>query len=259
MLWHPQNPNTVTSCINRARENARTVREQISSEMWEHINRLYFLVRDVKHAGVLRNPSEFFRQIRNGSQAFEGITTATLTHGDPYHFMQLGRYLERADKTARILHAKYAYISRLDEDSAETYPQLIALLRSCSAFEPFRRAAQGELTLERVVDYLMIDRVFPRAILFCLLHSLQALDTLGSDNSFLTKSEHPRRSLGRLSADLEYLDSHELLGDGMDPFLNKLLVRMNAIGDDVARAYFTTRVILPDSRPQHQQQQQQQN
>jgi uncharacterized alpha-E superfamily protein len=255
LLWHPDNPNAVTSCITRARENARTVREQISSEMWEHINRLYFLVRDVKRTAVLNNPGEFFSQVRNGSQAFEGITTATLTHADPYQFMQLGMYLERADKTARILHAKYMYISRLPDDSAETYPQLIALLRSCSAFEPFRRAAQGELSIARVVDYLMLDRAFPRAILFCLARSLQALDILGSDNSPLLKAEHPRRTLGRVSADLEYLDIHELLGEGMDPYLHKLLTRLNAVDDDVARAYFNTRVILPDSRPQHQQQQ----
>ena len=256
LLWHPDNPNAVTACINRARENARTVREQISSEMWEHINRLYFRVGDVKHAAVLRNPSDFFNQIRNGSQAFEGITNATLTHGDSYYFMELGRYLERADKTARILHAKYMYISHLEEGSSETYPQLIALLRSCSAFEPFRRAAQGALSLERVVDYLMMDRSFPRAILFCLTHSLQAVETLGHEHSPLGRFEHPRRSLGRLSADLEYMDTNDLFGDSMDPYLNKLLVRMNAISDDVARAYFTTRVILPDSRPQHQQQQQ---
>ncbi len=257
MLWHPKNENAVVACINRARENARTVREQISSEMWEHINRLYFRVSDLKRNSILKNPSDFFHQIRNGSQAFGGITNATLTHGDSYQFMQLGMYLERADKTARILHAKYMYIRQLDEDSVETYPQLIALLRSCSAFEPFRRAAQSEISLERVVDYLMLDKAFPRAILFCLARSLYALDTLGSDNLLLGKSEHPRRTLGRLSADLEYLDTHELLNTGMDPYLNQLLIRMNAISDDVARAYFTTRVILPDSRPQHQQQQQQ--
>ncbi len=103
----------------------------------------------------------------------------------------------------------------------------------------------------------MLDKAFPRAILFCLARSLQSLDTLGtSDNSAMHRFEHPRRTLGRLSADLEYLDTHQLLGAGMDPCLNQLLVRLNAIGDDVARAYFTTRVILPDSRPQHQQQQQ---
>src|SRR5258705_4000059 len=101
-LWNPLNPNAVTACINRARENARSVREQISSEIWEHINRLYFLVRDVKRRAVLASPSDFFNQVRDGSHAFQGITTATLTHGEPYHFIQLGLHLERADKTARI-------------------------------------------------------------------------------------------------------------------------------------------------------------
>ena len=256
LLWHPENPNAVSACVIRARENARTVREQISSEMWENINRFYFLVRDVNRASVLNNPSDFFSQVRHRSQSFQGITSATLTHADPYHFLQLGLYLERADKTARILDAKYMHISHLPKDSAETYPQLIALLRSCSAFEPFRRAAHGELNIERVADYLMLDRTFPRAILFCLMRCLEALDALGSENSPLLKAEHPRRTLGRLTADLEYLDMHELLGDGMDPYLNKLLVRLNTVGDDIARAYFNTRVILPDSRPQHQQQQQ---
>ncbi len=253
-LWHPLNPNGVTTCINRARENARSVREQISSEIWEHINRLYFLVRDVKRRAVLASPSDFFNQVRDGSHAFQGITTATLTHGEPYHFIQLGLHLERADKTARILDAKYVYINRLQRDSAETSLQLIALLRSCSAFEPFRRAAMGELNIERVVDYLLLDRAFPRAVLFCINQGQAALDILGSDNPSPIKAEHPRRTLGRLAADLEYLNIHDVLGDGMDPYLNQLLAKLNSIGGDVARAYFNTGIILPDTRPQQQQQ-----
>ncbi len=255
LLWHPLNHNAVTACINRARENARGVREQISSEMWEQINRLYFLVRDTSHATVLANPAEFFRQVRNGSQAFQGITSATLTHGEPYHFIRLGLHMERADKTARILDAKYLHINYLPRDSAETSLQLIALLRSCSAFEPFRRAARGELDIELVVNFLLLHHDFPRAVLFCLNQCLGALDTLGGSPDSL-KSANPRRTLGRISADLEYLDIHEILDDKMDPYLNQLLVRLNATGDDIARAYFTTRVILPDSRPQQQQQQQ---
>ncbi len=256
LLWHPLNPNAVTTCINRARENARSVREQISSEMWEHINRLYFLIRDTSHATVLASPSEFFRQVRDGSQAFQGITTATLTHGEPFHFIQLGTYLERADKTARILNAKYLYINNLPRDSAETSLQLIALLRSCSAFEPFRRTAKGELDIELVVNYLLLDRDFPRAVIFCLNQGLNALDILGSSDSGILKSANPRRTLGRVSADLEYLDIHEVLGSDMDPYLTQLLARLNQVGNDIARAYFTTRVILPDTRPQQQQQQQ---
>ncbi len=256
LLWYPLNPNAVSACINRARENARSVREQISSEMWEQINRLYFLARDTSRAEVLANPSEFFRQVRDGSQAFQGITAATLTHGEPYHFIRLGLHLERADKTARILGAKYQYINQLARNSAETSLQLIALLRSCSAFEPFRRAARGEMDIELVVNYLLLDRAFPRAVLFCLNQGLGALDSLGGGQPELQRAANPRRALGRIAADLEYLDIHEILADKMDPFLNQLLVRLNAVGDEIARAYFTTRVILPDSRPQQQQQQQ---
>jgi uncharacterized alpha-E superfamily protein len=256
LLWHPLNPNAVTACLTRARENARSIREQISSEMWEHLNRLYFLVRDVNRVAVLANPSEFFRQVRDGSQAFQGIAAATITHGEPYQFIQLGLHLERADKTARILDAKYVYVNELPEGSAETALQLIALLRSCSAFEPFQRAAAGTLTARAVVEYLLLDREFPRAVLFCVNRCLRALDLMDAEAA--ARPDHPRRTLGRLAADLEYLDPGEILGERMDPFLNRLLLRLNAAGDDVARLYFSASVILPDQRPRQQQQQQQQ-
>jgi uncharacterized alpha-E superfamily protein len=257
LLWEPLNTNSVEACVTRARENARGVREQISSEMWEAINRLYFVTRNVDRAEVLANPTEFFRSVRDRAQAFQGITSATLTHGEPYQFIQLGLHLERADKTARILDAKYLYLNQLQEGSAETSLQLIALLRSCSAFEPFRRASVGRLDMENVVEYLLLDREFPRAVLFCLNLCTYTLDGIGEDPTNLIRSDPPRRSLGRLSADLEYLDIHEVLGVNMDPFLSRLLVRLNTIGDEIARTYFNTSVILPDERPRQQQQQQQ--
>jgi uncharacterized alpha-E superfamily protein len=258
LLWHPLNPNAVTACVTRARENARSVREQISSEMWGQINRLYFLLRDVNHEAVFTSPSEFFGQVRDGSQAFQGITAATLTHSEPYQFVQLGLHLERADKTARILDAKYLYITRLETDSAETALQLIALLRSCSAFEPFRRTAGGVLNSQRVAEYLLLDQYFPRAVLFCLNRSMHALGQVGGGaGTYQLEVEKPQRSLGRLRSELEYMSILDVLGDKMYPFLNSLMVRLNGIGAEVARTYFTTRVILPDSRPQQQQQQQQ--
>lgn len=260
LLWNPLNPNAVTACINRARENARSVREQISSEMWEQINRLYFLVRDVPKSSVLTSPTEFFRQVRDGSQAFQGVTQTTMTHSEPYHFIQLGLNLERGDKTTRILDAKYLYITRLFGLSTESPLQLIALLRSCSAFEPYRRVAKGELTQRRVVNYLLLDREFPRAVLFCVNRALLALDMIGGERpstiSSSNEPENPLRTLGRLRAGLEYLDINRVLGDELDPYLNKLLIEMNSVGHDIARTYFNTRVILPDVRPQQQQQQQ---
>jgi uncharacterized alpha-E superfamily protein len=257
MLWHPQNPNAVVTCVTRARENARSAREQISSEMWEQLNRLYFLVRDASRPAVLSSPSQFFQQVRDGSQAFQGITTATLTHNEPYQFIQLGLHLERADKTARILDAKYLALSRLEKDSVDTALQLIALLRSCSAFEPYRRASNGELVSQAVVQYLLLDPDFPRAVFYCLIRSLHALQQISGESVTPTKPDHPLRTLGRIRADLEYMDQQDMLGEKMDPFLTRLMERLNGVGVDIVRTFFSTRVILPEMRPQQQQQQQQ--
>jgi len=257
LIWESTNSNSVTDCIMRARENARSVREQISTEMWEGINRLYFLTRNADRSAVLTNPTEFFREVRDRAQAFQGITAATMTHGEPYQFIQLGWHIERADKTARILDAKYLYLNRFPEGSAETSLQLIALLRSCSAFEPYRRASAGKLDAQHVVEYLLLDREFPRAVLFCLNLCLTILESIGEDSTASPKSDSPRRTLGRLSADLEYLDIQDVLGENMDPFLSQFLNRLNLVGDDIARTYFNTSIILPDERPRQQQQQQQ--
>jgi uncharacterized alpha-E superfamily protein len=141
MFWEPLNPNSVLACITNARENARGVREQISSEMWESINRLYFRTRNVDRADVQTNPTEFFQFVRDRAQSFQGIASATMTHGEPYQFIQLGLYLERADKTARILDSKYLHLGRFSKGRGEISLQLFALLRSCAAFEPYRRGS----------------------------------------------------------------------------------------------------------------------
>jgi uncharacterized alpha-E superfamily protein len=254
LLWEPLNANSVTACLSLARENARSVREQISTEMWEAINRLYFLTRNPERMDVLTNPAEFFGQVRDRTQAFQGITTVTMSHDEPYEFIKLGLCLERADKTIRILDAKYVSLNHAQEESAETSLQLIALLRSCSAFEPYRRASAGLISVEHVAEYLLLDRQFPRAVLFCLNVCQRTLDSIGIDPN---KSDPPHRTLGRLSADLEYLNIHEVLGANMDPFLTRLLHQLNSVGDDIARTYFNTSIILPDERPRQQQQQQQ--
>ena len=135
--------------------------------------------------------------------------------------------------------------------------QLIALLRSCAAFEPYRRSSAGQLDVESVVEFLLLNRDFPRAVLFCLNCCQRTLEGIGEDPTLPVRSDSPRRVLGRLSADLEYLDIQEVLGDNMDPFLGNFLIRLNSLGGDIARTYFNTSIILPDERPRQQQQQQQ--
>ena len=264
VLWHPLNPSSVIASVTRARENARSVREQVSSEMWERLNRFYFRLRELDRAETIRNPNEVSIIVREATQAFEGVTAATMAHGEGYEFIQLGLHVERADKTMRILGARHGVLAHLPPGSPEMSLELITLLRSCSAFEPFRRVQGGTLEVAPVLEYLLLDRQFPRAVLFCLGEALRSLDRI-SDGAWRrpeARADRPdgaRRVLGRLCADLEFLEADDLVGAEMDDLLGDLLGRLNEAGDEIARTYFSTQVIIDGGHPrQHQQQQQQQ-
>jgi uncharacterized alpha-E superfamily protein len=264
LLSHPANPSSVVACLARARENARGVRDQISSEMWEHLNRLYMLVRDGRAKATSEGPYDFFREVRGGSQAFEGITAATMPQGEAYHHIHLGRYLERGATTVQTVAVRYQEVRALDDGTAAASLELIALLKSCGAFEPFRRHHGSQLQAASVTEYLLLNTSFPRAVLFCLDQIAATLAAVAPASARAAqKADPPGRLLGRLRADLAYLDVSEVLGDGLDPFLTGLLQRIYQVGDEVTRTYFNTRVILPVAKSaaggvQQQQQQQQQ-
>ncbi|MFN7927542.1 MAG: alpha-E domain-containing protein [Blastocatellia bacterium] len=255
MLWNQTNPNALSWCITMARENARSVREQLSKEMWEYLNRLYFAVKEADHTTVARSLLEFFAQIRDGSQAFQGITNETMMHGEAYQFIQLGKHLERAEKTTRILDIKYKDVSQLPEGSPEEALQLIAMLKSCSAFEPFRKEYALQLSAGAVVEYLLLNREFPRAVAFGLHRCLQAINLI-SGSAETGRLNAPQRSFGRLVSELEYLDIQDVLGERLHAHLEQLLRRLNYAGEDITRAFFSTQVILPELHPQQAQQQQ---
>ncbi len=257
LLWHPANPNAITTCITLARENARSVREQISSEMWEHLNRLYFLVRNLKREVGGRGPYEFFDQIRQGSQAFQGITNETMAHGEAYEFIQVGKHLERADKTVRIIDVKYAAVNDLSE-GPEVSLQLIAMLRSCSAFEAFRKTQASQLQAARVAEFLLFSQEFPRAVSYCLQRALRSVNLISGDGGSPRHLLSPQRALGRICSELGYLEISEVLDQNMHPYLDRLLRRLNEAGVEISTTYFNTQVILPAQPRQQQSQQQQQ-
>lgn len=257
MLWNGANPNALVWCMTMARENARSVRDQISKEMWEYLNRLYFRVKETNKASVAPALLEFFAQLRDGCQAFQGITNETMTHSEAYQFIQLGKHLERAEKTVRIVDIKYQQVSRLPEGSPDEALQLMTMLKSCSAFEPFRKEHASNMNAGVVVEYLLLNKDFPRAVSYCLNRCLQAVNII-STGMDVNRLSGPQRSFGRLVSELEYLDVHEILGEPLHSYLEKFLIRMNQSGEEVTRTFFSTQVILPELHPQQAQQQQQQ-
>jgi uncharacterized alpha-E superfamily protein len=242
-----ENPNSIMSCLRAARENARCIREAISSEMWEHVNRYFLLLKEMRSlSDILADPHPFFDQVRRCGQQFMGITDATMTHGEGWHFGRVGRYLERADKTARILDVKYFMLlpSPSDVGTPLDEVQWAALLQSASAFEMYRQS-HGSLSPAHIVEFLVLDKLFPRAVLHCLTQANASLHAISGTptGSFSNDAE---RLLGRLRAELAYTRASNVITSGLHEFIDHLETRLNEIGEGIYNVFFAQNTeILP--------------
>jgi uncharacterized alpha-E superfamily protein len=255
LTFDRNNPNSILSCLRAARENARSVREHISSEMWQQVNTFYLTVNEAAPRGLnIDLPHQFFVDIMMASHLFVGVTESTMSHGEGWHFGRLGRMLERADKTSRILDVKY-YILLPSVDYVGTpFDNILwaALLRSASAFEMYRKR-HGRIEREKIVDYLILDRQFPRAIHFCLTAAEISLRNITGQprGSFSNRAD---KTLGKLLADLDYITVEEILNVGLHEFLDDIQTRINRVGDAVTETFFALRPLEEPNRTPHQEQ-----
>jgi uncharacterized alpha-E superfamily protein len=242
MTFDLQNPNSIRSAIGFARENARSIRDGISSEMWEQINTLYLKVTGAgAEATWAANPHSFYRQVQYGSQQFQGTTDATMTHDDGWHFIQLGKSLERADSATRILDTKYRLLVESPSvDEAEAV-EWMAVLKSCSAYEAYRRRQHlARIEHRGVARFLLLDPLFPRSVLFCVNEAWRALKTIGgSDTAYYNNGAE--RSLGLLRAQLEFADIDDVLPD-LHGYLDGIQRQLNRVGDELRRVYLSAQL-----------------
>ncbi len=244
LTFDERNPNSILSCLRMARENARTVREMISSSMWEELNKFYLMVRSAKLASDLSDSAyEFFKQVKLSSHLLEGITVATMSHGEAWHFARMGRLLERADKTSRILDVKYyVLLPAVDEVGTPLDTvQWSALLESASALEMYRKRF-GRILPADVADFLILDREFPRAIHFCLIKSEESLLAItgGERGRFRTPAE---KRLGRLRSELDYTQITEIIEQGLHEFIDSFQIELNQVGEAIHQTFFALRPV----------------
>ena len=163
------NPNSIVNCIALARENARQIRDVITTEMWEQINGLYWTLLE-SDSFWDQPPQEQLREIRRGCQLFYGVTDATLSRDLSWQFSRLGRLIERADKTTRILDVKYFLLLPSPEEVGGVLDELqwISLLRSAGAYQMFRQSQLGVITPKAVAAFLLLDPAFPRSVRYCM-------------------------------------------------------------------------------------------
>jgi uncharacterized alpha-E superfamily protein len=236
-------PNSILSCLHNARENARSVREIISSEMWFQVNAFYHFVQNAATDESL-NWSSFFGRVKAESHLYVGIANVTMSHNEGWQFGQLGRFLERADKTTRILDVKYFILLPSSRDVGSTLDELqwMALLRSVSAYEMYRKRDVHRINPTAVADFLLLEREFPRSIRFCIQSAERALHRIVGTKPGTWRSP-VERSLGKLRSDLDYVMIDEVVESGLHEFLDDLQSRINDVDRYVFETFFDLKAV----------------
>ena len=236
-----RNPNSIISCISLARENARTVRDQLSDELWEEINALYlFTQSDDANSLIAADPARYYQKVRRSAETFLGIASSTISRNEAWDFMDLGRQLERADKTTRFLDVA-SYLPEGSE-GVETSGILhwSAILRSCGALGAYR-GLNRPINARGVVDFLMFSKDFPRSVRFCIEKADISLHRI-SGTPRGTFSNEAEREIGRLLADLNFSTIEEAFANGLHGYLDGLQERFNRIGGAIFESY----VLMPE-------------
>jgi uncharacterized alpha-E superfamily protein len=233
------NPNSIVSCLASARENARTVREQISSEMWEQLNRTFLYLRDGQaRADFAESPIDFYRRFVDRLHAFQGTTDATMTHAEGWEFLQAGKFLERADSTSRVLDVKYHILLPSGEQvgGSVDITQWMAVLRSCSAMEAYLKVHVGSVTAWQVAEFLILHADFPRSLRFCAAELDTALHRISGCPPSHFSCEAERLS-GMLRSHLNYTTIQTVFGTGLHQFLDDIQLRMIEISESITARY----------------------
>jgi uncharacterized alpha-E superfamily protein len=240
MTFSQENPNSIINCLNRARENARGVRELISSEMWENLNALYWALQAEDAPRMFEEShDEFFRSIMTGSLMFQGLTDQTMTHDQRWLFAQLGKYLERITVTCRVIETKFNILHKAEAMLEAPLRNIhwMAVLRSCCSIEAYRRNHVGDMDPLKVAAFLLLESKFPRSVRYAVHHAHQAISQLRREINPPTV-DNAERILGRLDTQLEYAEMTEILTEGLPAYLQQIQSQIADSAMAVQKAYF---------------------
>lgn len=240
LTFDPLNSTSLISCFNHARENARAIRSEISAEMWEQLNALYWTFRsDDTRQKFEEQPEELYNTAMLGSMLFQGICDQTLDHDQRWNFAQLAKSLERIDMTCRIIRARSEAIEQAQDefDSPLLNIQWMAVLRMCCSIEAYRRQFSGDLEPLTIAGFLILEDHFPRSVRFNVEQALTAISAIRQVTS-PNALDQTERILGRLRATLTYASAEEIGERGVPAYLQQLLAETQAASAAVQQTYF---------------------
>lgn len=262
LLFDLRNGNSLATSISQARENTRMVRDQVPAEMWEEINRLYLFIRSAAARELWESsPFDFLQQVRSSSLTFVGISYASTPHNEGWHFIQAGKFIERGDKTTRMLDIRHASLPKRGMPATISQADALgwsAVLRSCSAWDAYKALHGSEVHPRLVAEYLLLSDEFPRSLKFCvdrLDNSLRAISGV-APRRFSNDAE---KLSGRLLAELQYSTVEDVFEVGLHDYLDQIQIKLNLVGDALFRTYiFQPFLNLEDEILVQQEYQQQQ-
>lgn len=261
LVFRPENPNSIYSAVAEARENARMVRDQINVEMWEEINRLYLFLRSPQARQTWASaPDEFCSEVKRSSLYLQGLVHATVMLNEGRYFMEAGCYIERADKTTRILDVRYQTLPArgmpgpINETDALEW---VAVLRSCSALDAYRQMYGSDVQPARIAELLVLSDEFPRSVCASVARFDAALRRIAGTPSHRFTNNAEKLS-GRLLAELQFSNVEDIFGPGLHEHLDQLQVKLNTMGDSLFQAYIFLPYLEAEADGPRQQQQQQQ-
>ena len=242
LMFNPEYPNSIANCLRAARDNAMGLRETMPLDMFEQINAMGKMVPQASREKAYFHSRVFTlcRQIKREGMLLSGIVSETIERGRGYHFWRLGEFLERADKTSRLLHVKYFYLlpQMRNVGSPIDVVQWSALLLSLDAREAYYRT-HGLIEPNKVIEMIVLDKAFPRAIRFCLQSALDSLNRITRD-----VPGEPHRLLQNLCEKLEGLTAQEIVNIGLNEFIDDLQLSINAVNDSIY-THFNTAPLQP--------------
>ena len=229
------NQSSLINSLRFARDNGRQVREQISTEMWNRLNRLHLKLSPVDLAAVWNDqPAHIFRDIVDDLYMLEGIAYSTMRHGEGWDFLQLGRYIERAQLVTRLLDLYFGPASR--SGAEPNYVDWIVLLRFCTGFEAYCEVYTAAIRRNRVAEFLLFDAAFPHSVRFAVERLAEALGRVAA-GAPAARRRACERLAGRLKASIDFGQIDELMGGSIDAFLANISAQCDQIHDAVYAAY----------------------
>ncbi len=226
------NPSSLVISLRNARDNARQVREQLSTEVWEHLNRLYLRLQPVTMDAIwVHHPARPFREALEDMHALEGVTASTLSHGEGWYFLELGRYIERAQLIGRLLDPHFGA-----SGPEPKYSDWLVLLKFCTAFEPYCKAHTAAIRPEKIAEFLFFDAEFPHSIRFAVDRVCEALAKV-APGAPPARRAAVERLAGRLKASVDFGQIDELMSGRIAPFLADVTRQCEQIHESVYAAY----------------------